>query len=264
MTTTKRTSSLVELTPTECDKRGNRYRPWKYDRISPKLTVEKLREICNEKSMMKTPRIGKNPDGSIAYQYPEKPSLIIKDGRIHTTEDELKEYGQEKCNHQASFLPKLLNSSPEYKHLIEGAERESILKPRHEFLKSAFPVNQTRTRGKLEVTLTRAGLYEWNGTRLGFDLRISNSSSEGGFLDATRAVIEDDSGNCSKVRGGGEIPIGPKDTIERYFYSDDMKDFRSQVPETKDVRIRKISTYDPPLRAPTNRISFDFTVSIEM
>ena len=85
-------TQLVELKPTEYEPKRKRRRVWKYE-FYKRLTIDKLRQICAEKSMLEDPEIYESNEG-IVYHYPNKPTLIIHEGRIHTTEDRSIDLGQ--------------------------------------------------------------------------------------------------------------------------------------------------------------------------
>ena len=74
--------------------------------------AEYLQEIIDEINVAKSPKIWQEGD-MVFYQYPGKPLIIFKYGRMFTTEEMWKgrEYSQREIRHQASILIRILRDA---------------------------------------------------------------------------------------------------------------------------------------------------------
>ena len=101
--------NLKYVTPVEYSERKiKRYFGYKI----ADFNAEKLQEIVNGLNVAKAPRIWQEED-VVCYQYPEKPLIIIKDGRLFTTEEtwDGKEFSDKEIRHQASILLRILGEA---------------------------------------------------------------------------------------------------------------------------------------------------------
>ena len=101
--------SLIEVTPTEYSKKTIvRYFGYKIGNFD----AEHLQEIINEINVAQAPKIWQEGD-MVFYQYPGKPMIIVKDGRMFTTEEIWKgrEFSQREIRHQASILIRILRDA---------------------------------------------------------------------------------------------------------------------------------------------------------
>jgi hypothetical protein len=102
-------TSLVEVTPTEYSKRKIvRYFGYKIGIFDAKH----LQEIIDEVNVAKAPKIWQEDD-MVFYQYPDKPLIIVKEGKMYTTEEMWRgrEFSQREIRHQASILIRILRDA---------------------------------------------------------------------------------------------------------------------------------------------------------
>ena len=117
-------SELVPVTPVEYhERRIIRYFGYKLD----VFVAERLTSVVKKFNIKQSPRIWED-SGMIFYQYPEKPLLIIREGKFFTTEEtwDSGEFTHRQIMHQASILLRIL-----YKHGLASYNRKAI--PRKRF-----------------------------------------------------------------------------------------------------------------------------------
>jgi len=93
--------ALKAVTPIEYSERKiKRYYGYKI----ANLDAEKLQEVMNGVNVAQPPRIWQEGD-MVCYQYPNKPLIIVKDGRLFTTEEmwDGKEFSDKEIRHQAKL-----------------------------------------------------------------------------------------------------------------------------------------------------------------
>jgi hypothetical protein len=76
------------------------------------LDAQKLKEIVNKLNTKENPKIWQEAD-MVCYQYPGRPLIIIKDGKLFTTEEMWygREYSHREIRHQASILLRILGEA---------------------------------------------------------------------------------------------------------------------------------------------------------
>lgn len=210
---------LIELEPVENDSKNRLTRVWEYEFIN-ELRLEKLKDICKEKKMLKKPEIFKDSNG-ISYQYPNKPRIIVKDGKLFTTAQDISKFGKTQCQHQATILLRLLYY-PKRKRRILRAKRSTLTFARSEFLRNAKLVNEKKTIGRLSIDLIRIGEYKPdNYYRLGFDLMITNDYSQNESVELRPNIIGSNHTRRYKLK---VISLEPGESTTVCYYSSQLKD----------------------------------------
>jgi hypothetical protein len=101
--------NLVAVEPTEYSERQiKRYFGYKIAIFD----AEKLKEVIKDFKVQADPKIWQDGD-MVCYQYPKKPIVIIKNGRLFTTEEMWngKEFSDREIRHQTSILLRILGQA---------------------------------------------------------------------------------------------------------------------------------------------------------
>jgi hypothetical protein len=100
---------LLEITPIEYSKdRIVRYYGYKILNIN----LDMLNEYIRNGNFRTLPNIWQEED-TVFYEYPNKPLIIIKDGKLFTTQEiwDSREFSQAEIRHQASLVLRILNGA---------------------------------------------------------------------------------------------------------------------------------------------------------
>lgn len=100
---------LICVTPVEySENKIKRYYGYKI----ADFDAPQLQEIVNNLNVAKAPKIWQEED-MVFYQYPGKPLIIVKDGRLFTTKEmwDGKEFSDREIRHQASILLRILGDA---------------------------------------------------------------------------------------------------------------------------------------------------------
>jgi hypothetical protein len=120
-------SPLVDIEVVEYDQ--TRIRKWTYTRVStPIFSSSDLVDDLVPSNSKKQPRVWTDADGNIWYRYPYRANVVLRkeDGRVCIPKNDLQRYGLARCQHQASFLLRLLHYRKGQPSLLIEAKRKRM------------------------------------------------------------------------------------------------------------------------------------------
>jgi hypothetical protein len=115
--------ALIAVEPVEYSERKiKRYYGYKI----ANLNAERLQEVINGVNVAQHPRIWQEED-MVCYQYPNKPLIIVKDGKLFTTLQMWNgmEFPHREIRHQASILLRILGKAE-----LASYNRQTIARPK--------------------------------------------------------------------------------------------------------------------------------------
>jgi len=100
--------NLICVTPIEYDDRRKQIKRYYGYKIAA-FSANELMETIMRVNVAVLPNIWEEED-TVFYQYPRKPLIAVKDGKLFTTEEmwNCREYSHKRIRHQASLLLRIL------------------------------------------------------------------------------------------------------------------------------------------------------------